>query len=66
MLMPCQSVLDVPACSISMAITQLCIVPAGNHDDYWRVLWDTGKLTKEKMAAFSKPISGEKPSHEES
>ena len=25
--------------------------------DYWRVLWDAGKLTREKMAKFQSPIT---------
>ena len=25
--------------------------------DYWRVLWDAGKLTREKMAKFQNPIT---------
>jgi alpha-glucan,water dikinase len=29
---------------------------SNNHDDYWRVLWDVGRLTKDDLENFSKPI----------
>jgi hypothetical protein len=32
--------------------------PAGNHDDYWRVLWDNGKITKERLETMHNPIKG--------
>jgi hypothetical protein len=33
-------------------------LPAGNHDDYWRVLWDNGRITKERLETMHNPIKG--------
>lgn len=30
---------------------------SGNHDDYWRVLWDVGKLSKQDLENFGQPIT---------
>jgi hypothetical protein len=38
---------------------QLLPARAGNHDDYWRVLWDNGKITKERLESMHNPIKGE-------
>jgi len=41
---------------IAICEAYLAYLHSGNHDDYWRVLWDSGKLTKESLESFSKPI----------
>ena len=35
-----------------------CVLPPGNHDDYWRVLWDNGRITKERLETMHNPIKG--------
>ncbi|KAG2496808.1 hypothetical protein HYH03_005215 [Edaphochlamys debaryana] len=41
---------------VTICEAYLAFLHSGNHDDYWRVLWDNGRLTREKMESWSKPI----------
>ncbi|GLC52406.1 Phosphoglucan, water dikinase, chloroplastic [Pleodorina starrii] len=42
---------------VTICEAYLAFLHSGNHDDYWRVLWDNGRLTRDKMESWSKPIS---------
>ncbi|GIM14936.1 hypothetical protein Vretimale_17803 [Volvox reticuliferus] len=41
---------------VTICEAYLAFLHSGNHDDYWRVLWDNGRLTREKLESWSKPI----------
>ncbi len=32
---------------------------SGNMDDFWRVLWDVGRLSREDLARFNQPIKAQ-------
>lgn len=41
---------------VAICEAYLAFLHSGNHDDYWRVLWDSGRITKESLESMSKPI----------
>uniref|UniRef100_A0A383WLS7 Uncharacterized protein n=1 Tax=Tetradesmus obliquus TaxID=3088 RepID=A0A383WLS7_TETOB len=41
---------------VSICEAYLAYLHSGNHDDYWRVLWDHGKITKERLEGMNIPI----------
>ena len=36
----------------------LAILHSGSHDDYWRVLWERGGITKEHLEGMNIPLKG--------
>jgi len=36
----------------------LAFLHSGSHDDYWRVLWERGNITKEYLENMNIPIKG--------
>lgn len=41
---------------IAICEAYLAFLHSGNHDDYWRVLWDSGRVTREQLETMSKPL----------
>jgi alpha-glucan,water dikinase len=41
---------------VTICEAYLAYLHSGNHDDYWRVLWDNGKITKERLETMHNPI----------
>ncbi|GLI71457.1 hypothetical protein VaNZ11_016678, partial [Volvox africanus] len=41
---------------VTICEAYLAFLHSANHDDYWRVLWDNGRLTREKLESWTKPI----------
>ncbi|EFJ40001.1 hypothetical protein VOLCADRAFT_120077 [Volvox carteri f. nagariensis] len=35
----------------------LAFLHSGNHDDYWRVLWERGRLSREQLGSWPKPLT---------
>jgi hypothetical protein len=44
---------------VTICEAYLAYLHSGNHDDYWRVLWDNGRITKEHLEGLNIPIKGE-------
>lgn len=42
---------------VAICEAYLAYLHSNNHDDYWRVLWDNGRITRSMMENMSKPIS---------
>jgi hypothetical protein len=47
---------DAPICPCSPP--DLAFLHSGSHDDYWRVLWERGNITKEYLENMNIPIKG--------
>ncbi|KAF6251712.1 glutathione synthetase ATP-binding domain-like protein [Scenedesmus sp. NREL 46B-D3] len=43
---------------VTICEAYLAYLHSGNHDDYWRVLWDNGRITKEHLEGLNIPIKG--------
>jgi alpha-glucan,water dikinase len=43
---------------VTICEAYLAYLHSGNHDDYWRVLWDNGRITKERLETMNIPIKG--------
>eukprot|EP00878_Enallax_costatus_P041242 GHUV01047861.1.p1 GENE.GHUV01047861.1~~GHUV01047861.1.p1 ORF type:complete len:153 (-),score=22.86 GHUV01047861.1:22-480(-) len=43
---------------VTICEAYLAFLHSGNHDDYWRVLWDNGRMTKEYLENMHNPIKG--------
>eukprot|EP00882_Tetradesmus_deserticola_P000936 GHRQ01001016.1.p1 GENE.GHRQ01001016.1~~GHRQ01001016.1.p1 ORF type:complete len:749 (+),score=345.34 GHRQ01001016.1:55-2301(+) len=41
---------------VTICEAYLAYLHSGNHDDYWRVLWDNGRITKEHLEGLNIPI----------
>lgn len=41
---------------VTICEAYLAFLHSGNHDDYWRVLWDNGRITREHLETMSKPL----------
>jgi alpha-glucan,water dikinase len=41
---------------VTICEAYLAYLHSGNHDDYWRVLWDNGRITKEYLEGMHNPI----------
>lgn len=41
---------------VTICEAYLAFLHSGNHDDYWRVLWDNGRITKERLESMHNPI----------
>lgn len=41
---------------VTICEAYLAYLHSGNHDDYWRVLWDNGRITKERLETMHNPI----------
>ena len=52
----CQLILDRTFSRPLSFIPELC--PLSSHDDYWRVLWEKGHLTRADLEGFGKPLKG--------
>lgn len=44
---------------VTICEAYLAFLHSGNHDDYWRVLWDNGRMTKEYLENMNNPIKCE-------
>lgn len=42
---------DVTICEAYLAFLR-----SGSHDDYWRVLWERGQITKERLETMHIPV----------
>ncbi|GFH33737.1 carbohydrate-Binding Module Family 45 protein, partial [Haematococcus lacustris] len=42
---------------IAIVEAYLAFLHSANPDDFWRVLWDVGRLSRDDLAKFDKPIT---------
>ena len=46
---------------INICEAYLGCLHSGNPDDFWRLLWENGNITREQLASMDRPITGEEP-----